>query len=347
VFDYRVAGTFRPFAEYRDDIRDESFSVGTDASLLFERGSLKQVSLNYSIATRNVIDAPSRAVRLDQQPDTLLLSTPPVEIGRVSTNRLGLSLVYGEVDDPLGPRRGFIARASFEGAGPGAMSSVEYGRVDASVTGFKPLSRRTGVVGRVSAGRLFPHGKSVPDSLGEVLTVLLRLRDAVFTAGGTGDVRGWGNGLLGPKVPDLRIIDLGDSLRVSAERYVVLTGLARVTASIELRMPFPLLGPRHGTHMFLDGGRVWMPDDRFRDPDVPRDPLGQEDFFLGAGAGVEFGTIVGPLRIDLGYKLNPSPLDLRAPAPVAIALVTGQPLSSVPEDPLKRWHLHIAIGRVR
>jgi outer membrane protein insertion porin family len=268
-------------------------------------------------------------------------------VSNVRTHRIGLSAVYGEVDDPMDPRRGYIARAAVEVAGPEGLSDVQYGRVDGSLAGFLPLGSRVGLVARASGGRLLPWGASVPQGPDDLLPVLIRLRDAVFTAGGTGDVRGWGAGLLGPKVPDLRVVDRGDTVQVSADRWLVLEGLARATGSLELRLPFPFLGPEHGTHLFIDAGRIWNPDDRFfSDPGRPGDPLGQDGVFYGAGFGVEFGTLVGPLRIDLGYKLNPSPLDLRDPEGVARALLTGRPISTVPADPLRRWQLHLAIGRV-
>jgi len=344
LFDYRLSASVRPFAEYRDDIRDESFAWGSDASLLFERGSLKRASTTVTVSRRRVIDAPGLAGRGDV-PDTLLLTATPVDVGTIQTSRLGLDLVFGEVDDPLDPRDGYITRLSTEVAGPAAISDVEYSRLDAQVTGLLPLGRSTGLVARTSVGRLFPRGASVPDDPADALTVLLQLRDAVFTAGGTGDVRGWGNGQLGPKVPDLRIARRGDSVSVAAERYVVLSGLARATASLELRLPFPLLGGDNGTHLFLDAGRIWNPDDRFRDPELPADPLDQEGVFFGTGFGVEFATPVGPFGIDLGYKLNPSPLDLRDPGAVARALVAGAALSTVPTESIRRWHLHVSIGR--
>jgi len=344
LFDYRLSGSVRPFAEYRDDARDESFAWGSDASLLFERGSMKRASTTFTVSRRRVIDAPDLTARGDV-PDTLLLTATPVDIGTVLTSRVGFDVVFGEVDDPLGPREGYITRFSTEFAGPAAISDVEYSRLEAQVTGLLPLGRSTGLVARASAGRLFPRGASVPTGPDDVLAVLLQLRDAVFTAGGTGDVRGWGNGQLGPKVPDLRLIQRGDSVSVSADRYVVLAGLARATASLELRLPFPFLGAEHGTHLFLDAGRIWNPDDRFRDPDLPLDPLNQEDVFFGTGFGVEFATLVGSLSIDLGYKLNPSPLDLRDPGDIARALVAGQSLFTVPTESFRRWHLHFAIGR--
>ncbi len=344
LFNYRVSGSNRPFVEYRDDTRDESVTWGDETTILYERGALKRASASLTVSARRVLEAPALTVRGDV-PDTSLLSTLPVDIGTVQSTRLGIDWVFGEVDDPLAPREGFIARLGGEVAGPAAVSEVEYTRLEGQLTGLLKLGSRVGLVARVSAGRLLPRGQSLPDGPEEFLPTLLELRNAVFTAGGTGDVRGWGAGLLGPKTPDLRIVRDGDELRVSADRYVVLTGLARTTASLEFRLPFPFLGPRHATHLFLDAGRIWNPDDRFRDLELPPDPLAQEKFFYGTGLGVSFGTLVGPIRLDLGYKLNPSPLDVRDPGDVARALVTGRPVLSVPADQGMRWHLHLSVGR--
>jgi outer membrane protein assembly factor BamA len=157
-------------------------------------------------------------------------------------------------------------------------------------------------------------------------------------------VRGWSPDLLGPKVPDFDVTRRGDSIVLrSADRYVPLGGLARFTASVELRVPMPLTEGRHDVFGFLDGGRVWIPDDRF----VPDGGLGDDDgtrFRGAAGAGLQFATPVGPLRIAAGYKLNPSALDLRDPGLVGDALLRGDPPASVPEQPLRRWHVHLSIG---
>ena len=67
--------------------------------------------------------------------------------------------------------------------------------------------------------------------------------------------------------------------------------------------------------------------------------------FFGTGGGLQFATPVGPLRVALGYKLNPSVLDLRDPGEVARALVEGTPVEAVAEEEGRRWQLHLAIGR--
>jgi hypothetical protein len=93
--------------------------------------------------------------------------------------------------------------------------------------------------------------------------------------------------------------------------------------------------------LFLDGARIWTPDSRFR---VDGGELVQDRFFLGTGAGFGYETVVGAVQVAIGYKLNPSELDLRDPNEVVNALVNGRPLSEVPTDSRRRWHLHFSIG---
>lgn len=50
------------------------------------------------------------------------------------------------------------------------------------------------------------------------------------------------------------------------------------------------------------------------------------------------------IEIAMGYKLNPSALDLRSPQGVLEALEEGRPLSSVPIESRRRLHLHFSIG---
>jgi outer membrane protein assembly factor BamA len=80
---------------------------------------------------------------------------------------------------------------------------------------------------------------------------------------------------------------------------------------------------------------------------VPADGLGPggSRVHWGTGLGVQFGTPAGPLRVAAGYKLNPSPLDLRDPGLVGDALLRGEPVTSVPEEAGRRWQVHLSIGR--
>src|SRR5690606_33456804 len=108
---------------------------------------------------------------------------------------------YGFLDDRIDPRRGYLVQPSVELTGPG---DVQYFRMSIEALGAVPISRCEGIFARAAAGRLFPFDESdltVPDAARDAP---VGLHDALFTAGGTADVRGWGTGMLGPKMPDVR-----------------------------------------------------------------------------------------------------------------------------------------------
>jgi outer membrane protein assembly factor BamA len=149
-------------------------------------------------------------------------------------------------------------------------------------------------------------------------------------------VRGWENRLLGPKVPDIRFSETGDTL---VDGYVPLGGFARATFSVELQ--FPLLGPNIGMHMFLDGGRVWTDDARFG---MDADPYGQEETFTATGAGLDFRTPVGPIKLGVGYKLNPSITDLVDAEDLFRAANAGTPHDTLERHQSRRWQWYLAIG---
>jgi hypothetical protein len=50
------------------------------------------------------------------------------------------------------------------------------------------------------------------------------------------------------------------------------------------------------------------------------------------------------VRVDAGYKLNPSTLDVADPDDVLAALEAGRSLEGVPTSWLRRLHLHITFG---
>jgi outer membrane protein insertion porin family len=344
LFRTSLDGLLSPFAEYRNDYRDESWRVGVSTGLVYQLGPIQSVALQYQIARRQILEyrfgdfssgeidiltllALASAGVLDSLGETLVES------------RVGLTATLGSLDDHSNPRRGLLIRPSLNLTAPSALNTTEYVRFDIGANAFYPIRRRSTIAIRIAVGRLFPFGKSVPQPGENPGLEYLQLRDVAFTAGGTSDVRGWANRELGPKFPDLRVRT--EDSTIIASRYVPIGGLARVLTSVEARLPMPLLGDRWGSHVFLDGGRVWTPDDRFR---VEADTLEISDYYWAAGLGIDLLTPVGPLRVSLGYKLNPSPLDLRDPADVIRALVNDEPLESVPEDDLRRFQFHFTVG---
>ena len=93
--------------------------------------------------------------------------------------------------------------------------------------------------------------------------------------------------------------------------------------------------------MFLDAGRVWTPGERFSQSVLlPQNPK----LRWSVGAGLSYQTPVGAIGLSLGYKLNPSPLDLRDAGKVLDAYIAGQPIESAETDALGRLHLHFSFG---
>ena len=371
----RLALLGSPFAETRDDEFEESTSFGASATLLYELEQLKTASFQLALETRDVRDFQFGTTDTTETSFIEALQSEALDLGRINRSTGTLTATYGNVDDALDPRLGYILRPSLEVTGPPVTTSVEYGRASLTATGYVPLLASVGLLVRVTGGRLLPYGQSIPAE-GAGLNELLRLRNVVYLGGGTADVRGWGNGLLGPKVLDLieeEVIEDGEVVDsvLTADQYFALGGLAKFTGTVEARLPFPGLGPSWGTFAFFDVGRIWTPNEEFDLSQAPvsfilEDTYGNpERFFYSVGGGFSFATPVGALRFSVGYKLNPSFFDLRSPGPIANAIEAAggadaprdaiiekiravepkDDLFGIPIPEVNRIHLHLTIGQ--
>jgi outer membrane protein insertion porin family len=333
LFHTNVSGTIGPFVRVRDDFRDRSILYGLETAVIYRLGSLRNVALQHEFSRLRIDDA-FQLLPVQDLVQTGQRPFEPVFVKSVFT----LSASLGTLDDRLNPRRGFLIEPNLGVSGPTGVSDIEFFRMAMSAMVALPLSRRMGLYFRVSGGRLFPYGESDPEGASPTRAII-GLRGVMFTAGGTSDVRGWGSGLLGPKIPD---VEIGDGGIVGADRYVPVGGLARIIGGVELALPFPFLSPAHRTFLFLDSGRVWTPGPLFQPEDAE---LAVEPWGHAVGGGIQLATLVGPLRLAVGYKLNPTRVDLLSPADVAVTLAGGGSLSELETESIRRWHLHLAIGR--
>jgi len=356
--EFRTALTFRqpwfpmpkasvlvsPFYHYRDDVTDRSWQLGIETSLLYELGPNRALSLTHRYSSRRVLNyrlGTGSSLTLEQLLELLATGALDSAGQTIDRSTLGLTGVIGRYD-PTRLANALQARPTIEFTVPPGINTIEYAAIDLPVLAFRKLGKQLALSGRLRAGRVFPFGKTtqgVPSLLDQ-----LELRDVLLTAGGTASVRGWGEGLLGPKFVNLIFTPTGDAdtLLLSSNGYAPAGGLQRVAGSLELQTPFPGLGPSWGAHVFLDGGRVWTTDEQFTGDDV----YNEQRWFFGAGAGLQVQTLVGPIRFSAGWKLNPSPLDLRDPDAVFQALLLGRPVTSVPTSWKHRLHLHLSLGHV-
>ena len=346
VGDRRLSAAAGPFVEYRNDLRDRSRAVGLESSLVYAAGPLRSITLGYSLSHRRILDY-GFGENLDPIEYLPILGlAEPDAAGRLGTvrNRSAISLQgsYGRLDEFANPRRGYVFRPRIEITTPGGFNTSEYLLLDLGGTAFLPLTTRIGFTVRLAAGRIYPFGRSL-DQIGQEspFVSLLRLGDITFTAGGTRDVRGWGSQLVGPKLPEVKLESQDGETRNTAQRYAPVGGLARLLGSAEVQLPLPGFSDAWQTFLFFDNGRIWTPDDRFA---LNAGELNQDGYYSSVGAGVGYETVVGAIQFAVGYKLNPSALDLRSPQGVLEALQEGRPLSSVPIESRRRWHLHFSIG---
>jgi len=337
-----LSALISPFGEYRDDYRDRSWEGGADGTLVYQIAPLRAVSLRARVSNREVLEYrlgdagmdPSGGLDIGEIVDSLE--------GNILVSALTLSGTFEDLDDPVNPRDGFVLQPSMEVTAPLGFPTNEYLKAEVWGSLFRSLGDRFSLAANVRAGRIFPFGRSVPSPDSNGLLEALQLRDVSLTAGGPVDVRGWGSRLLGPKIPYTESRLEGDSLVYFSSRYLPMGGLARISGGIELRLP--LLGPVSSLegHLFLDGGRVWTPDDRY--PRFPH-PFDQTDVYYSAGGGVGIRTPVGPIRLTVGYKLNPSPLDLRDPGEVYALLREGESVLDAKVKDSRRFQFHLTVGR--
>ena len=345
VYMPRLSLGIGPFSEYRDDLQDRSIAVGVSAIFLYRLGTLNTIALRYQYEASHIYE-----YRFGTSSDgsttlarVLALNNPALQdsLGRdLDKSSVTLTGSFGKADNLANPRKGWSVRPRAEITVPSGITTVQFGRLDLTLAGYHPISRKTTLAVRMSVGRLFPFGKSVPLAGDSPVFSLIRLRDETMTAGGTDDVRGWGGRLLGPKFPAVDAHIEGSDTLLSADSYVPAGMLARFAGTLELRFPFPGLTSAWGAQLFLDAGKVWTPDDRFKLALLE----GETDLRFSLGTGISYQTPVGAIRLGLGYKLNPSDLDVRDAGEVLAALEQGLPATTAETDWSRRLHLHLSFG---
>jgi len=307
--EYRVIGTYRE-PRVRNTAAD-AFLTGTieqqqrssfnfarrafSAELLRRLTRELSVSGNYQIQRTELFDE-----KIDQA-DKLLIDRlfPQVRLSSFS-----LSAIRDGRDDLLDPRRG--SYASVNGQLAARRIGSEVGLVKSFVTAqwFHPLPRASRVVlatsGRLGLASGFPRRGLVVDGSGGTVEQTIRDLPASerFFAGGDTTVRGFA------------LDQLGTPATIDKDGFPI-GGSALVIVNAELRMQV-----RGGLGLvgFFDSGNVFAKT---------------TDIDLGAlrsaiGFGVRYKSPVGPIRVDMGFKLRRRDLAGRREEPTAIHISLGQ-----------------------
>jgi outer membrane protein assembly complex protein YaeT len=197
----------------------------------------------------------------------------------------------------LDPQRGFALSGALEQAGkflPGSFTYTEFsGEARAYFSTRRPSEASAGRRGIVFAGRVRGSTIDAPPPTDAAVPFFKR-----YFLGGSTSIRGWGRYEVSP-------LESGQPIG----------GLSVVESSFEVRVP---VGTKLSAVAFVDAGSVG------RNP-WKLDPGG---FRSAVGPGVRYDTPIGPVRLDLGFQLNP----------IDGLLVKGKPEA-------RPWRAHISIGQ--
>ena len=199
------------------------------------------------------------------------------------------SLFLDHRDDVIDAQRGWSATLLVEYAFPAFNAEEEFGKLFLQHARYLPLGRAGVLAANWRFGAIEPlGGNAEPDplclDLGLDSTACDIKISERFFAGGRTTHRAYRRDRLGVSGATLVTVDDGGLAPIG--------GTGMLLTNVDYR--FPLGGGLGGT-VFVDGGNVWAD---WRDVSV-------SDLKWGAGVGLRYASPIGPVRLDIGWKLDP------------------------------------------
>jgi outer membrane protein insertion porin family len=312
--------TVSTFYDNAVDVRTFT-SERLEGSIQLEQVLSKASTLLYRFAYRRV-----RATDLVVSADQIPLFSKPVRVGMPS-----VTWIRDHRDDPIETHNGNYTTLDAGVASSYFGSEAAFGRVLAQNTTYHPFGKKKWVLARnLRIGMAEPFGS----------TTALPLPERFF-AGGGNSLRGFAINQAGPR-------DLSTGLPLG--------GNAVIQNNLELRTPpvaLPLVEKYLSFIFFHDAGNVFAStSDMFhslarwsqKNPRLceSQATAAQCDFNYishSVGAGIRYRTPIGPVRLDVGYNLNPPTFPVFTTDPVTNA-VTG-----FHSETLKHLNFYFSIGQ--
>ncbi len=288
VSEYRLVGTYRdprPFGIGAEMLVSAGLEKSRRTTFSFTRDTLRtellrrvspsvRASARYSLEYTNLFD-----VRIEESQQLLIDRLFP---------QVRLSIVSGSImrdtrNDPVDPERGTLAGVDVDIAPRAIGSEVGFVKSFAQAFYFKRLPGTARVVFAAGARLGLARGFSrIVDTDAPVSALQVEVRDLPasqrFFAGGSTTVRGFPLDRLGvPGILNSNGLSNG--------------GNAMLVLNAELRVP---VWKDLGVVGFVDAGNVFARAGDFAVADLR--PT--------AGVGVRYRSPIGPLRVDIGFKLN-------------------------------------------
>ncbi|HKW87717.1 MAG TPA: POTRA domain-containing protein [Candidatus Acidoferrales bacterium] len=280
---------------------DKTRNVNTFTSTRYE-GSLQLVqspssstSIFYRYFYRRVL-ASSLQIAVQQIP---LFSQPTQVSG------FGVTWVRDRRNNPADPSRGTFNTVDISTSSVSLGSSASFDRFFMQNSSYTPIGRSFVFARSTQFGVEVPFGGSMLDNV--------PLPERFFGGGGT-SLRGFGLNQAGPR-------DVTTGFPIG--------GLAMIVFNQELRFPLklPLIGNRLGGAVFYDAGNVYsdihhvslrytpLPPPAGCQPGSTLPELQCPNLnYLShtVGFGFRYATPIGPVRLDLGYQINPASFTFEA-----------------------------------
>lgn len=266
-------------------------SVVTGGKLTLTRRPSAQMSWSVSMISERSSSTiePDGLQNPSLRDDLIALGLDPSTNRQEGTlNALAFDYQRSTADNLLNASRGYQVALHAEEAGRLLPGTFNFYAISSDGRHYLPVSPRLVWANRIQFGAIWP-------TAGRASNVPFNKK---YFLGGATTVRGWGRFEISP---------LSDGFPIG--------GNALTSFSSEMRAA---LSGRLGGVLFLDGGSVWR--------DVHDIQTGSLRY--AAGAGLRYQTPVGPIRVDLGFQLNP----------LADLKVEGQPET-------RHWRLHFSIGQ--
>jgi outer membrane protein assembly complex protein YaeT len=240
-----------------------------------------------------------KVVDVEDSDPALASPEPSIDriIERTEISSLTPSFSWDRRDDPLVPTRGWKLGLQSEWASSLFSAEAEFLKLFAQYTSYLNLDSLGVVAGSLRIGVIEPLGSTAADLAAQIPI------SELFFAGGRTTHRAYRRDLLG--VPGETLFLCGQEDNVCFDRIpdgqesgdfrrVAAGGTGLVLLNLDYR--FPIAGSLGGT-IFFDSGNVWA--------DWGHVDLGE--IRSGVGLGLRFLSPVGPLRLEVGRKLDRQP----------------------------------------
>lgn len=270
VYNTKSSVVISPFAEHKLEKAYEIVRGGINNSFIYKYNQRLTGTLSYEFSLNNEMNRNNNT----QLPDSLL----SYNVSSFSANAYYASGVRQG-------RNGWLIQPYWELSGLFGEATFSFQKLNLDIRKYTPVSRSVVWANRINTGIIY---YSKQDSLPS---------DIRLYNGGTNSVRGWGRLSLGPKRPVFQEDEDGNTV---FDQYVPVGGKATFNFSTELRIQLDGLIKGFGVATFLDGGQVWRTVGAISPGDIQ----------FGVGGGLRYQSPIGPVRVDVGYKVNPTRQDL-------------------------------------